>query len=327
MPSLVINTKALRHNLAVVHELCLKAGAACMFVFKEAPLHPGLTAEIMKGSPVHRLGLVAWPNHPFPVIAGATIHHVYAPSPMLANQAAACSCVYIDSLFTLHTLAGSLHEKAPQIRLCLEAGDGRDGASAEELPELCENAHRFGLPLRGLMVNFACLSQKAPTSESLQRAVQTLQNIRSCCTLDADISAGGTDMLEFAAHASLPSAVTEIRCGTGITLGVYPLSGRPIPDARQDGFRLEAQILENRVKNGRRLALLDMGTFHTAPENLKPPLPGMMFAGASSAYMSFDVTACPEALREGQTLSFAPDYHALSRALFSQALPFRLEEA
>lgn len=327
MPRLVINTGVLRHNLAVIHELCRQADAMCMFVFKEAPLHPRLTADIMKGSPVRRLGLVAWPEHNIPDIAGIQIHHVYAPSSMLARQAADCSCVYIDSLFTLRALARSRNGNTPHIRLCLEAGDGRDGAPAEELPELGEHARSLGLSIRGLTVNFACLSREAPTIRRLQDAIQALNGIRDCCTADADISAGGTDMLELAAQTSLPSGIKEIRCGTGVTLGVYPLSGRPIPGTRQDAFQLQAQTLENRMKNGRCMALFDMGTFHTAPESLRPPLPGMIFAGASSAYMSFDVTNCPESLHEGLTLSFMPDYHALSRALFSQALPISLEES
>lgn len=326
MPRLVIRMRALRHNLAVMHDLCRAAGTECMFVFKEAPLHPRLTAEIMKGSSVRRLGLVAWPGKNFPSIGGVQIHHVYAPSPMLASQAAGCSCVYIDSLFTLRTLAQNKNGCAPQVRLCLEAGDGRDGVLEEELPELCESTRRLGLFVRGIAVNFACLSTEAPTLPHLQNAVRALRNIRRFCVSDADISAGGTDMLELAAHTSLPSDTGEIRCGTGVTLGVYPLSGRPVPGARQDAFRLEAQVLENRMKKGRRTVLLDMGTFHTDPANLRPPFPGMIFAGASSAYMAFNVDDCSESLREGQTLSFLPDYHALSRALFSQALPICTEE-
>ena len=326
MPRLIIKTDVVRHNLSIVHELCCKAGASCMFVFKEAPLHPGLTADILKGSPIRKLGLVSWPGKALPVIDEVQVHHVYAPTAMLAGQTADCSCVYINSLFTLHTLAQNKNGRFPQIRLCLEAGDGRDGALEEELPELCECARRFDLSVRGIAVNFACLSTEAPTLQHLQSAVQALNNIRRLCVPEADVSAGGTDILELAAHSSLPSDIGEIRCGTGITLGVYPLSGRPIPGSRQDAFHLEAQVLENRMKKARRMALLDMGTFHTAPENLRPPFPGMIFAGASSAYMSFDITDCPESLREGQTLSFFPDYHALSRALFSQALPICTEK-
>lgn len=321
MPVLVVRTAALRHNLAVMNERCVHAGTTCMFVFKEAPLHPQLTEKIMKGIEGRRLGLVAWPYDAAPVLPGVEIHHVYAPSLLMTHAAAACRCVYIDSLFTLRALASACREHRPELRFSLEVGDGRDGALPDEMPELCEEARRLGFFLRGLSINFACLSTEAPTKEVLGSAATALDGIRSFCLPDADVSAGGTDVLEFAEHCSLPSAVGEIRCGTGVTLGMYPLTGRAVPDARQDAFRLEAHVLECRVKKGRITALLDMGTFHTDPKGLKPPFPGMTLNGASSAYAAFDVTDCPELLREGMRLSFGLDYHALSRALSSRGLP------
>ena len=327
MARLIIRPTALRHNLVVMEERCRRAGATCMFVFKEAPLHAGLTASLLDGSPVHRLGLVSWPHHALPELSGITLHHVYSPFPLLLQQSAACRSVCVGSLFSLRTLKQACGNHVPDIRLCLEVGDGRDGVLPDELPRLCEEARRLHLPLRGLSVNFACLSHEAPTGERLRFAEKQLERIRSFCLPDADISAGGTDVLELAEQESLPPVVGELRCGTGIMLGVYPLSGRPIPGTRQDTFRLEAQVLECRVKKGRLMTLLDAGSFHTAPEALLPPLSGMRFAGASSAYTVFDMTDCPTPPKEGDLLSFALDYHSLSRALISQALPITLEKA
>lgn len=326
MSRLIIRPVALRHNLSVMHELCRKAGAACMFVFKEAPLHPSLAADILSDSPVRRLGLVAWPHAKRPSLPGVELCHVYAPFPALPKEAAACSCVYINSRYALRLLTEHTDGLAPQLRLSLEAGDGRDGLLPEELPDFCEEVRRAGLRLRGLSVNFACLSSDAPTVQRLNEASAALEKIRQLCLPEADISAGGTDVLELAAKKRLPADVREIRCGTGIMLGVYPLSGNTVPDARQDAFRLEATILECRFKKDRLMALFDVGSFHTAPESLTPPLPGMQFVGASSAYASFDVTDCPQKLTEGMTLSFVPDYHALSRALCSRALPLFMEQ-
>ena len=327
MSRLIIRPAALRHNLIVMHELCRRAEAECMFVFKEAPLHPSLVADILSGSPVRRLGLVAWPHAGQPALPGVEVHHVYAPFPDLPEPAATCSCTYVNSRYSLRTLAAHAGGNAPQLRLCLEAGDGRDGVFPEELPELCEDVRRSGLPLRGLSVNFACLSSEAPTVQRMNEASAALERIRPFCLPEADISAGGTDVLELASKQRLPAAIREIRCGTGVMLGVYPLSGRAVPEARQDAFRLESTILECRIKKDRLMALFDVGCFHTAPESLVPPFPGMRFVGASSAYASFDVTDCPQKLTEGMTLSFMPDYHSLSRALCSRALPIHMEQA
>lgn len=325
MPRLVINTSALRHNLAVVEEKCRKAGAECMFVFKEAPLHLPLVAAIMAGGPVRKLGLVAWPGRPIPELHGIEIHHIYAPSSLMLPPKGSCRCIYVNSQLTLRFLS-SLKPSFPEIRLVLEAGDGRDGILSDEIPSLCQEAQKRGFSLRGLAVNFACMTANPPTRNALCCAAQALEKNREFFLSSAGISAGGTDILELAEKEPLPSEVEEIRCGTGITLGCYPLSGTPIPEARQDAFRLEAQVLECRIKQGKRLALFDTGTFHTAPQFLKPPFPGMVFRAASSAYASFEITGEASHLREGSVVSFPLDYHSLSSALISQALPLCMEE-
>ncbi len=324
MPTLIARPDVLRHNLAVMRESCSRAGASCLFAFKEAPLHPTLTSIIMERSGVNRLGLIAWPSAGFTALPSVTLHHISSPSPTLMAEASSCHAVCLSSVFSLERLAEQCGSPKPALRFTLECGDGRDGLHEDEVEALAALACRKGFHLLGLSVNFACLSQKAPTLDALRRADRVLEQIRRFSP-KADISAGGTDMLELAESCTLPASVREIRCGTGVMLGVYPLSRRPVPDARQDTFRLEACILEVRLKEGRQLALLDFGSFHTAPEYLIPPLPSMRFCGASSAYSVFDVTDCPDTVHEGMLLRFSLHYKSLSRALASQALPLTLE--
>lgn len=318
MPRLIIRPDALKHNLATVDTLCRRAGAKCMFVLKEAPLHAELVRTVMKDSGVRDLGLTAWPGLPMPLLPGIAVHHVYAPFPHNCAAAAKADTVFLSSTWSMQRLAGC--RSGASIRLVLEAGDGRDGASAEELPSLCHEAHRLGLHIRGIAVNFACMSREAPSRTALLAASEALQAIRRHCAPEADVSAGGTDVLELAGTSPLPDIVRELRCGTGVTLGAYPLSGMPIPDTRQDAFRLEADVLEYRIKQGRRMALMDFGAFHTAPENLSPPFPGMAFKSASSAYSVFDVTDCSETFREGMSVTFRFNCRSLALALASRAL-------
>ena len=104
-------------------------------------------------------------------------------------------------------------------------------------------------------------------------------------------------------------------------LGVYPLTGNPIPGTSRTAFQIEATVLECRVKEGRQKALLDMGSYHTDPGRLIPLLPDMKLTGFSSAYSVYDVEDCPEKLQEGSAVRFGLTYSSLSRALASQALP------
>ena len=323
MPRLYCKLDALRHNAAIVKEACDAAGASCLPVLKEAALHPTLAHCIIEGGRLDSLGTLAWYGFDMSAFAGVKLHHIYAP----CSKATSCpndfDTVYVNSHHVLHSLHRQCGHKLPRLRISLECGDGRDGFLPEELPAFCEEAGRLGFTISGLALNFACLSTSAPTSKDIEVAEKALAVVRNFAP-EADISAGGTDILELAAITPLPGYVNEIRCGTGIMLGVYPLSGRPIPGARQDTFRLEGTVLECRMKDGRRRALLDFGHFHTHCANLISPYAGMAFAGESSAYCVYDVTECKEDIREGQTLSFGLNFHSLATALVSVALPLEI---
>ena len=324
MPALIVRPDAVRHNLTLLEALCHAAGAGLMPVFKEAPLHPDLTCALLEGSHVSSLGVIAWAGHSLPRAAGLEFHHVYSPAPALMPAACCHDAVYAGSLFSLIELKKASRGRLPALRITLETGDCRDGALPEEIPALCQKALDLGFTVLGISANFACLTASPPTPDAMDTAAHALRSMRRLVP-DAAISVGGTDILEYAKHHPLPAGVDEIRCGTGMMLGVYPLSSAPIPGARRDTFRLEAKVLEFRRKQGRLLALLDAGIFHTAMEHASPEIPGLCFAGASSAYSVFDATSCREHMEEGMSLSFSLDYRSLARALSSQALPLLLE--
>ena len=320
MPRLFIRPDALRHNLSVIDALCRHAGRSFMFVLKESPLLPELLTEILPGSPVRKLGLIVWPHNALPQFSNVELHHLYAAFPHTAAAAAACRTVYLSSRWSMDLLAEAIAGNPPSLRLVLEVGDLRDGAMAEELPGLCRYAHAKGFSICGLSVNYGCITEFGPSATSLQYAAETLENIRTWCRPEADVSAGGTDILPLVMSGELPDAVREIRCGTGVMLGTYPLMEDNIPGCRQDTFRLEADVLECRMKQGRQYALLDVGKFHTDLNTVECTVPGMKLAGASSAYSVFDVTDCPERIHEGRTLHFRFTFKSLAPALLSRAL-------
>ena len=323
MPRLYAKLDALRHNAALVRKACDKVGASCLPVFKEAALHPALARCIIEGGKLDCFGTLAWNEYDLDALAGIKLHHIYSPSNATASRISDFDTVYVNSRYSLHLLHEQCGSKRPRLRICLECGDGRDGFLPEELPAFCEEAVRLGFSIRGLALNFACLSSNAPSINDLEEAGNALDVVRHFSPA-ADISAGGTDILELAESTRLPACVKEIRCGTGILLGVYPLSGKPILDARQDTFRLEGTVLECRVKGGRMRALFDFGHFHTHCASLVAPLSGMAFIGASSAYCAYDVTDCAQEIREGQNLSFGLNFHSLASALISRTLPLEM---
>ena len=323
MPRLAVRLDALRHNAALVAQTCTRAGAACLPVMKSALLHPEIAQSIAEGAGVKSFGTMAWPEPGIPCLNGLELQHIYAPSAQLSDKLENFSTAFVSSKYELRLLHEHCRRKRPALRLSLECGDGRDGLLPEEVLPFCRLAVELGFSLRGLSLNFACMSVIPPTLGALREAERPLDVVRSFAP-EADISAGGTDILEFAEQEELPSSMGEIRCGTGILLGVYPLSGKAIPGASQDAFRLEGTVLECRIKAGRKLALFDFGCLHTEVARLTAPLPGMELCGTSSAYAVFDVTNCPEAIAEGQSMDFSLDYHSLMLALGSRALMVEL---
>lgn len=291
-----------------------------MFVFKEAALHPRLMSAILSGSEVKKVGVLHWSNAALPEIHGVELHHVYEPPLSHFSSLNRYRTVSLSSRFLLRELKRTLAGKTPSLRICLECGDTRDGVLPEELPEFCTECHALGFHLDGLMLNFACLSTNAPDEAALALGADALATVRRFWP-EAGLSVGGTDILEFAEQHPFPEGINEIRCGTGVMLGVYPLTGRAIPGATTDTFELEGCLLEKRWKNGRLLALFDFGSYHTAPEKLIPPMPGMTHYGHSSAYTVFDISECIIPVAEGALLRFHLRYESLSRALTSRALP------
>lgn len=323
MARLFVRLEALRHNAAIVAHACARAGASCLPVMKSALLNPEIARSITEGALSKKLGTVAWTGHDVAALDGLELHHIYAPSEGFACQLADFSSVYVSSRYELDLLHEHCGEKRPALRLSLECGDGRDGLHPEELLPFCRKTADLGFPLRGLSLNFACMSKRPPTLSVLQQAELSLDIVRKFSP-EADISAGGTDVLELAESEGLTSSIAEIRCGTGILLGVYPLSGNAIPKARQDTFWLKGTVLECRIKEGRKFALFDFGSFHTEATRLSVPMPGMELCGVSSAYTVFDISECPAPMHEGQSLNFGFDCHSLARALTSRALPMEM---
>ena len=323
MSRLIVHIGALRHNAAIISEACARAGASCLPAMKTALLHPGLARTIAEAANVNKIGTVAWPGRKRNALSGFDLHHIYAQPDILTGETLGYDTFYVNSRHVLRSLSERCGRKRPALRFVLECGDGRDGILHEELYPLAEEAVSLGFPVRGLAINFACLSRQEPTLRAMKQAEVALDTVRAFAP-DADISAGGTDILEFARNEALPCSIREIRCGTGIFLGVYPLTGNPIPDSRQDAFRLEGTVLECRTKEGRKRALLDFGSFHTDCTFLTPMQNGLTFIAQSSGYAVYDASECDTAVHEGQKLEFAFEYHSLTSALASQALPMEI---
>lgn len=328
MASLVVNVGAMRHNLKLIRQACEEAGAECLFVFKEAGLRPELVRCLLEDEIVPGIGVNCFGRIPA-VPSGVKVHQIYLVGDDRLPDAARADVVYQTGLRSIRGLAEAAKARGvrPEVMLMVEMGDGRDGVEPDALlPIAAEVVRHDSLRLRGLATNFACVGTEEPTLEALRKMVECRDLLeRDLGHPVPELSVGGSDVLELAGTTRLPAGITEIRCGTAVHLGIYPLSGKPVPGASRRAAFLRGQVLECRLKGGRRRAVLDFGVLHTEPERLYPELPGMVLQGASSGYSIYDVTDCPVLIEDGMTCTFGLHFSSFSRSLAAVAeLPLEL---
>lgn len=331
MAHLVVYKSALAHNIRTIAARCQALGADFMLVFKEAGIRPDLLHFMLNVGGCSRVGLCHFPGISLPRPAHATSHLLYlVPDCSLAEAAAHYDTVYQTGMHSMRLLAQQAEQQGRGVRVVLpvELGDGRDGVLPEQLAYLAAEmaALRPHVELYGLSANFACISERAPRLEDLHDLLQLRATVeRRTGFLVPHISVGGSDILALGAQTPLPEGISEIRCGTAVYLGVYPLDGQPAPDLSQQAVRLSGQVMECTPKNGRLRAVFDFGTSDTNPDLVSPPYAGMVFQGASSGYSIFDVSACTKTLTCGDNLLFGLHHRSLARALASPRVPLRME--
>lgn len=333
MAHLVVDKKKISENVSQILDRCHKAGVSLLTVFKEGTIRRRLL-EVLFEAGVDRLGVAHYPNPAYRIPRQVEKILLYlTPWSALDEIVSSYDMSFQSDPDTVERLAVAAARQKVRHRVLLvaEAGDLRDGLPMEELCDLAAKVakrHSPNIEISGIAANFACLNDSLPTKEIFIKLVECTNSLKERLKTDNPVlSVGGSDVLEWIDRGNrLPTEVTEIRCGTAVLLGTYPYSDNPIPGTNTDTITLEAEVLECRVKQGRVRAVMDFGTLDTSPEDVRIPLEGMSFEGASSGYTVFDVTECKAPVKTGMHLSFRLNYHSLSRAFLSPKLTMKIVE-
>jgi predicted amino acid racemase len=148
------------------------------------------------------------------------------------------------------------------------------------------------------------------------------------------ISGGNSGSLDVALSGRMPAAVTSLRIGESILLGVDTLTREPLPlGLHLDAFTVAAPVIEclqkpslptgvqaqdaygNRPLFGadrglRRRAICALGRQDAPPEGLRPLDPRIEILGASSDHLILDVHDLDRPPSLGDPVSFVPTYAA-----------------
>ncbi|MCK5133326.1 MAG: alanine racemase [Candidatus Sabulitectum sp.] len=151
-----------------------------------------------------------------------------------------------------------------RILLMIELGDLREGILPGSLVEMYNNVFSLGnIEIVGIGTNLGCLSGAVPGVDQLMQLVlyRELLELKFKKKIQI-VSAGSSASLPFLIQGAIPKQVNHFRVGESILLGSDLIQGGTLAGLKEDGFILEAGIVEVKEKS-----LTPIGEIH---EDLQP---------------------------------------------------------
>ncbi|MCI6574314.1 MAG: alanine racemase [Arcanobacterium sp.] len=229
------------------------------------------------------------------------------------------------------------HDQRYSVLVMAEVGDLREGVENTELVQLTQHIEQLKhVQLAGIGTNVSCYGNILPGVENMADLAEKVELVQRSIGRELDIVSGGnSSSLRMLEEDTLPSAVTNLRCGESILFGRLPCYEEDIPWLAQHPFTLETEIVEVKEKpslpwgavgNGaafgeepefedkgrRKRALVVMGRQSMYLDGVRPLDPGVEILGASSDYAVCDVTDSKRNYHLGSTMEFSLDYSAVA---------------
>jgi len=125
------------------------------------------------------------------------------------------------------------------------------------------------------------------------------------------VSGGNSSVWDLIEKDMLPGCINEVRIGEAILLGNETTRYRPIEGAYTDAFKLDAEIIEVKRKNGKPYRIiLALGMQDINFKHIKCYNPYLKIIGSSSDHTVMRVArkAVFDDIRVGGVITFRPDY-------------------
>jgi ornithine racemase len=237
-------------------------------------------------------------------------------------------------------------DKVHRVLLMIELGDLREGILPGALTKLYNEIFQLrNIDIFGIGANLGCFSGTVPSVDQLMQLIlyRELLELKFQRKLPV-ISAGSSVVLPFLLEGQVPRAINHYRVGEAILLGTDLINGGTIEGLRDDGFILEAEIIEMKEKSltpsgetmedivpfpvsegqveqeripGQRgyRAVVTVGGLDTEISGLLPVNQDYQIAGASSDVTVLNVGDNPEGLSTGDTVYFKMGYSTMVRLM------------
>lgn len=245
----------------------------------------------------------------------------------------------IDTILALEKAARKRNRKH-RVILMIDLGDLREGIFFKDWDLIFETAKTVAscphLELYGTGTNLTCYGSVLPDRENLGTLISITERLRKELALPLPIISGGNSTsLQLLFDGTLPEEINHLRLGESVMCGMIPGTYTPIPGCYQDVFRLEATIVECKMKPSYPIGTLSRNAFGETVEyvdkgmmmraiaaigrqdvrtdGLTPIDPNIEIIGASSDHLILDLTKA-QGYNVGDTVSFGLDYGALLTA-------------
>jgi ornithine racemase len=334
MPVLLIDVEAIACNTEVVADLLRSQGIGLVGVTKGCLGDPRVGAAMLSGG---ALALADTRDANLrrlrAALPGVELHRIHLPS--LTEDFEPDDITYVSSVAGLATVAAARPAEGPtwgarRVMLQVETGDLREGVPLEALEELARAAvAEPRVHLLGVSTNYACFEgTPAGIRDSVEAIAGAATDLRAAGIPVERVSGGNSSLLGLLSKGeTLPSEVTELRCGEALLLGQDALCYEPLPGCRGDACVLRAEVLEEYTKpvreGGRRRLVVGLGRQDLGSGAVKFVAADLQELGRSADYLVVEERGGRSGFRVGDMVDMIPSYEALVAAWTSPYVELR----
>ncbi len=342
-PRLLIDLKKLEHNAETIGAMCKKRNIDVMMVTKAVCGSPSIASAVTKKyggflADSRIKNLVKCKNIPLP--------KVLLRLPMaceIEDVIRFCDISLNSEVKTIHLLNREAirNKKTHGIILMIDLGDLREGIWPDQLMDAVRDVLSLSaIQLKGIGVNFSCLSGVLPEIGSLTRLCYAAEEIEQRFKIKLSIiSAGNSSSIHLLTNEQLPRKINNLRLGESILFGWETAFGNKIPNTYQDAFCLEAQFIEIKNKPSfptgksgvdafgnkprlidrgiRKRGILGIGRQDVEVDRLISFDQKVDVIGSSSDHLLVDLTDSDSDYKVGDIFRFNLDYASLLRVMTS----------
>jgi ornithine racemase len=242
--------------------------------------------------------------------------------------------------------------KLHKIVIMIELGELREGVMREQFMEFYSKV--FELPniqVAGIGTNLTCMYGVLPNHDKLIQLCLYKQLVEAKFNKQIPYISGGSSVtIPLIDKGLLPVGINHFRVGETLFLGTDVYNSQPYDHMHNDVFKLYAEIIELNEKPtipngelGQNLmghvatfdeslsgtssyrAIVDVGLLDVEEGHIKPVMPDMQIAGASSDMIVMDLGDNPRKLKVGDMVEFSLDYMGILRLMNSDYIDKRFE--